>query len=51
MTETYRKLNGLRVFENKVLKKIAGPKWEEVSGRWRKLHNEEKSKECFGWKT
>jgi hypothetical protein len=33
MTETYRKLNWLRVFENRMLKKTAGPKWEEVSGR------------------
>jgi hypothetical protein len=31
----------LRVFENKVLKRIFGPKRDEVTGRWRKLHNEE----------
>jgi hypothetical protein len=31
----------LRVFENKVLRKIFGPKWDEVTGEWRKLHNEE----------
>jgi hypothetical protein len=31
----------LRVFENRVLKKIFGPKRNEVIGRWRKLHNEE----------
>jgi hypothetical protein len=30
----------LRVFENKVLKKIFGPKREE-DGSWRKLHNDE----------
>jgi hypothetical protein len=31
----------LRVFENKVLRRIVGPKREEVTGGWRKLHNEE----------
>jgi hypothetical protein len=31
----------LRVFENRVLRKIFGPKREEVTGEWRKLHNEE----------
>jgi hypothetical protein len=29
------------VFENKVLRKIFGPKRDEVTGEWRKLHNEE----------
>jgi len=29
------------VFENKVLKRIFGPSREEVTGEWRKLHNEE----------
>ena len=29
------------MFENKVLKKIFGPKRDEVKGEWRKLHNEE----------
>jgi hypothetical protein len=29
------------VFENKVLRKIFGPKRDEVTGGWRKLHNEE----------
>jgi hypothetical protein len=29
------------VFENRVLKRIFGPKTEEVSGEWRRLHNEE----------
>jgi hypothetical protein len=29
------------VFENKVLRRIFGPKREEVAGDWRKLHNEE----------
>jgi len=31
----------LRVFENRVLKRIFGPKRDEVTGEWRKLHNEE----------
>jgi hypothetical protein len=31
----------LRVSENRVLKKIFGPKRDEVTGEWRKLHNEE----------
>jgi hypothetical protein len=29
------------VFGNRVLRKIFGPKWDEVTGEWRKLHNEE----------
>jgi len=31
----------LREFENRVLRKIFGPKRDEVTGEWRKLHNEE----------
>jgi hypothetical protein len=31
----------LRVSENRVLKMIVGPKRDEVTGKWRKLHNEE----------
>jgi hypothetical protein len=31
----------LRVFENRVLRRIFGPKRDEVAGGWRKLHNEE----------
>jgi hypothetical protein len=31
----------LRVFENRVLRRIFGPKREEVAGGWRRLHNEE----------
>jgi hypothetical protein len=30
----------LRVFENRVLKRISGPKREEVVGGWRRLHND-----------
>jgi hypothetical protein len=31
----------LRVFENEVLRRILGPKRDEVTGEWRRLHNEE----------
>ena len=31
----------LRVFENRVLRRIFGPKRDGVTGEWRKLHNEE----------
>jgi hypothetical protein len=31
----------LRVFENKVLRRIFGPKRDEETGEWRRLHNEE----------
>jgi hypothetical protein len=31
----------LRVFENMVLRRIFGPKRDEVTGEWRKLHNED----------
>jgi len=31
----------LRVFENRVLRRIFGPKRDEATGEWRKLHNEE----------
>jgi len=30
----------LRVCENRVLRKILGPRWDEETGEWRKLHNE-----------
>jgi hypothetical protein len=33
--------NGIRVFENRVFRRIFGPKKDEVTGGWRKLHNEE----------
>jgi hypothetical protein len=38
---TLRKEDRLRVFENRVLRRIFGPKRDEVAGGWRKLHNEE----------
>jgi hypothetical protein len=31
----------LRVCENRVLRRIFGPKGDEVTGEWRRLHNEE----------
>ena len=31
----------LRVYENRMLRRIFGPKRDEVTGEWRKLHNEE----------
>jgi len=31
----------LRLFENMVLRRIFGPRREEVTGEWRRLHNEE----------
>jgi hypothetical protein len=38
---TLREEHRLRVFENRVLSKIFGLKRDEVTGGWRKLHNEE----------
>ena len=32
---------GLRVFGNRVLRRIFGPKKDDVTGEWRKLHNDE----------
>jgi hypothetical protein len=29
----------LRVFENRVLRRVFGPKRDEVTGEWRRLHN------------
>ena len=38
---TFREEHRLRVFENKVLRKIFGAKRDEITGEWRKLHNAE----------
>jgi hypothetical protein len=38
---TLREEHRLGVFENRVLRRIFGPKRNEVTGEWRKLHNEE----------
>jgi hypothetical protein len=37
LREEYR----LRLFENKVLRRIFGPRRDEVTGEWRRLHNTE----------
>jgi hypothetical protein len=36
-----REEHRLRVFENRVLRRVFGPRRDEVTGEWRKLHNEE----------
>jgi hypothetical protein len=38
---TLREEHRLRMFANRVLRRIFGPKRDEVTGEWRKLHNEE----------
>jgi len=38
---TLREERRLKVFENGVWRRIFGPKRDEVTGEWRKLHNEE----------
>jgi hypothetical protein len=41
LSVTLREEHRLRVFENRVLRRIFGPKRDEMTGDWRKLHNEE----------
>jgi hypothetical protein len=43
---TLREERRQRVFENRVLRRIFGPKSDEVTGVWRKLHNEEINDLC-----
>jgi hypothetical protein len=38
---TLKEERRMRVFENRVLSRIFGPKRDEITGPWRKLHNEE----------
>jgi len=38
---TLREECRLRVFENRVLRRIFGPRRDEIAGEWKKLHNEE----------
>jgi hypothetical protein len=38
---TLREEHRLKVFQNRMLNRIFGPKKEEVVGGWRRLHNEE----------
>jgi hypothetical protein len=40
-SRTLREEHRLRVFENRVLRRVFGPKRDEVTGEWRKLLNEE----------
>jgi len=40
---TLREERSLRVFENRVLRRIFGPTRDEVTRKWRKLHNEERN--------
>jgi hypothetical protein len=37
LREEYR----FKVFENRAVRRIFGPKWDDVTGEWRKLHSEE----------
>jgi hypothetical protein len=37
---TLKEEHRLRVFESRVLKKIFGPKRDEITGQWRRLHTE-----------
>jgi hypothetical protein len=41
LSPTLREEHRLRVFENRVLRRIFGPKIDKVTREWRKLHNEE----------
>ena len=43
---TLREERKLRVFENMVLRRIFGPRRDEVTGEWRRLHNEELNDLC-----
>jgi hypothetical protein len=38
--ETLKEEHRIRMFENSMLRKMFGPKREEVTGEWRTLHNE-----------
>jgi hypothetical protein len=44
---TLREERRLRVFESGVLRRIFGPKKDEVTREWRKLHNEELNDLCY----
>jgi len=43
---TLREKGKLRVFKNMVLRRIFGPRSDEVTGEWRRLHNEELNDLC-----
>jgi hypothetical protein len=40
---TLREVQRLKVFQNRVLRRIFGPKSDEVTGEWRRLHCEERN--------
>jgi hypothetical protein len=40
-SQTLREEHRLKVFENRVLRRIFGPERDEVMGGWRKQHNEQ----------
>jgi hypothetical protein len=46
LTLTLKEEHRLRVFENRLLRRIFGSMREEAAGGWRKLHNEELRKLC-----
>ena len=41
MVLTLKEVHLLRVFQNKVLRRIFGPKRDDVTGEWSELYNEE----------
>jgi hypothetical protein len=43
---TWKEESRLRVFENRVLRRIFGPNRDTIAGEWRKLHNEELNDLC-----
>jgi hypothetical protein len=38
---TLKEERRVKVIDNRVLRRVFGPKWDEVTCEWRKLHNEE----------
>jgi hypothetical protein len=44
---TLREERRLRVFENRVLRRIFRSKRDEVTGEWRRLHNEEELNDLY----
>jgi hypothetical protein len=47
---TWKEKHGLRVFENRVLRKIFGRKRDEVTGEWKRLHKEKLHGSCSSTK-
>ena len=41
MVSEIKEVHRVRVSENRVLRNIFGPKRDEVTGEWRRIHNEE----------